>query len=425
MYLNYIKEKQVELYREDKIKALYEHITTKHTNYQVEAESRCSLRKMMTHENEWSTKDKMKVIQSRLTLLSQLTRALLEIGEKKDVYKGKKNVGKQKVFLTSDKNLILKTRVNHALRFLALALVYRELDEKMRDVFHSFLEERGVNESLFPFLQAWFKSVGTYESESESEEYILDEGDDDDDLEEEHETQVHPEAEPEVKKAPEVPAPPKEPERQLSKKELKQKEQAEFSRFWSLHPTMVKKTLKISKKRKKENTVGESKASKKKKKKDKQKEVKESQDEVKTNSDAAAEEQEETSSSMFIKEGVVKGLNLGMRLLIQKINWGGGFPRKMVQCNVFERAKGEVALTASGGLRQLPGLTETFEIAALVCVHYDGLLDGKCLLGVIGGTRGKNKRSACTSARSDLRSWLKNNKTGSSCPSSLCDFMHG
>ena len=63
--------------------------------------------------------------------------------------------------------------------------------------------------------------------ESESEEDILDEGDDDD-LEEENETQVHPEAEPEVKKAPEAPAPPKEPERQLSKKELKQKEQAEF-----------------------------------------------------------------------------------------------------------------------------------------------------------------------------------------------------
>ncbi|CAF1711746.1 unnamed protein product [Brassica oleracea var. botrytis] len=46
--------------------------------------------------------------------------------------------------------------------------------EKMRDVFHSFLEQRGVNESLFPFLQAWlyvkdhrnllrwFKSVGTH-----------------------------------------------------------------------------------------------------------------------------------------------------------------------------------------------------------------------------------------------------------------------
>ena len=38
-----------------------------------------------------------------------------------------------------------------------------------------------------------------------------------------------------------------------------------------------------------------------------------------------------------------------------------------VQCNVFEGAKGEVALTAAGGLRQLPGLTETFENAALVC----------------------------------------------------------
>lgn len=66
--------------------------------------------------------------------------------------------------------------------------------------------------------------------ESESEEDILDEGDDD--LEEEHEqgtkTQVHPEAEPVVKKAPEVPAPPKEAERQLSKKERKQKELAEL-----------------------------------------------------------------------------------------------------------------------------------------------------------------------------------------------------
>jgi hypothetical protein len=37
-----------------------------------------------------------------------------------------------------------------------------------------------------------------------------------------------------------------------------------------------------------------------------------------------------------------------------------------VQCNVFEGARGEVALTAAGGLRQLPGLTETFENAALV-----------------------------------------------------------
>ncbi|KAK9274229.1 hypothetical protein L1049_019043 [Liquidambar formosana] len=34
-------------------------------------------------------------------------------------------------------------------------------------------------------------------------------------------------------------------------------------------------------------------------------------------------------------------------------NWGGGFPRKWfwVQCNVFEGASGEVALTAAGGLR--------------------------------------------------------------------------
>ncbi|XP_024023854.1 tocopherol cyclase, chloroplastic [Morus notabilis] len=55
-------------------------------------------------------------------------------------------------------------------------------------------------------------------------------------------------------------------------------------------------------------------------------------------------------------------------------NWGGAFPRKWfwVQSNVFEGATGEVALTAAGGYRQIPGLTETFENAALVGVHYGG-----------------------------------------------------
>ncbi|KAJ9168310.1 hypothetical protein P3X46_019853 [Hevea brasiliensis] len=56
-------------------------------------------------------------------------------------------------------------------------------------------------------------------------------------------------------------------------------------------------------------------------------------------------------------------------------NWGGGFPRKWfwAQCNVFEGASGEVALTVGGGLRQLPGLTVTFENAALIGLHYDGI----------------------------------------------------
>ncbi|XP_057959415.1 tocopherol cyclase, chloroplastic [Malania oleifera] len=55
-------------------------------------------------------------------------------------------------------------------------------------------------------------------------------------------------------------------------------------------------------------------------------------------------------------------------------NWGGAFPRKWfwVQCNVFEGASGEVALTAGGGLRQLPGLTEYFESAAMIGIHYSG-----------------------------------------------------
>lgn len=37
-----------------------------------------------------------------------------------------------------------------------------------------------------------------------------------------------------------------------------------------------------------------------------------------------------------------------------------------VQSNVFKGVTGEVALTAAGGLRQIPGVTETFESAALV-----------------------------------------------------------
>lgn len=56
-------------------------------------------------------------------------------------------------------------------------------------------------------------------------------------------------------------------------------------------------------------------------------------------------------------------------------NWGAGFPRKWfwVQCNIFEGADGEVALTAGGGLRQLPGLGDTFESVALIGVHYGGV----------------------------------------------------
>ncbi|KAA8534605.1 hypothetical protein F0562_032136 [Nyssa sinensis] len=51
--------------------------------------------------------------------------------------------------------------------------VFEDLDERMRDALHGYIAERGVNESLFPFLQAWlyvkdhrnlmrwFKSVGS------------------------------------------------------------------------------------------------------------------------------------------------------------------------------------------------------------------------------------------------------------------------
>ncbi|KAI4379925.1 hypothetical protein MLD38_006162 [Melastoma candidum] len=56
-------------------------------------------------------------------------------------------------------------------------------------------------------------------------------------------------------------------------------------------------------------------------------------------------------------------------------NWGAAFPRKWfwAQCNVFEGASGEVALTAAAGLRELPGLAVTYENAGLIGVHHDGV----------------------------------------------------
>ncbi|KAK3162069.1 hypothetical protein QOZ80_1BG0084950 [Eleusine coracana subsp. coracana] len=59
--------------------------------------------------------------------------------------------------------------------------IFQELDEKVRDAFHLYIEARGINEKLFPFLQAWlyvkdhrnlirwFKSVGSFISEPKPE----------------------------------------------------------------------------------------------------------------------------------------------------------------------------------------------------------------------------------------------------------------
>lgn len=55
-----------------------------------------------------------------------------------------------------------------------------------------------------------------------------------------------------------------------------------------------------------------------------------------------------------------------LELLFDSLSFGVSL---QIQCNVFEGASGEVALTAAGGLRQLPGLTETYENAALVCTN--------------------------------------------------------
>ncbi|GER28881.1 mitochondrial glycoprotein family protein [Striga asiatica] len=52
--------------------------------------------------------------------------------------------------------------------------VFEDIDEKVRDALHGYIEARGVNEKLFPFLQAWlyvkdhrnlmrwFKTVGSF-----------------------------------------------------------------------------------------------------------------------------------------------------------------------------------------------------------------------------------------------------------------------
>ncbi|KAL8159684.1 hypothetical protein V2J09_001221 [Rumex salicifolius] len=32
---------------------------------------------------------------------------------------------------------------------------FSDIDQKMKDALHNFIEERGINETLFPFLQAW------------------------------------------------------------------------------------------------------------------------------------------------------------------------------------------------------------------------------------------------------------------------------
>ncbi|KAH6802414.1 Mitochondrial glycoprotein family protein [Perilla frutescens var. frutescens] len=56
--------------------------------------------------------------------------------------------------------------------------VFEDVDEKIRDALHGYIDERGINESLFTFLQAWlyvkdhrnlmrwFKTVGTFVNEN-------------------------------------------------------------------------------------------------------------------------------------------------------------------------------------------------------------------------------------------------------------------
>ncbi|MBA0806632.1 hypothetical protein Gohar_022501 [Gossypium harknessii] len=199
------------------------------------------------------------------------------------------------------------------------------------------------------------------DEDSESEEDILDEGDDDIEEDHDHEPEVPVHPEPLPKRVPEVPLPSKEPERQLSKKERKKKELAELEALLAdfgvtqkesngqdesrgnltnlvqhFAPSFCGKSLMIQdvswdtmhnnlkavhvaqeKKdgegEKKENPPGESKSAKKKKKKDKSKEGKESQDQL-TITDATngpdeaagTEQNEEDASAVDVKERLKK-----------------------------------------------------------------------------------------------------------------------
>ncbi|XP_054788239.1 uncharacterized protein LOC129294125 [Prosopis cineraria] len=167
------------------------------------------------------------------------------------------------------------------------------------------------------------KGKPSYVEDSESEEDILDEGDDDVEEEHDHEPELFTKPEHEVKKPAEAPLAPKEAERQLSKKERKKKELAELEALLADFGVTQKESNGQDESRgapqdkkdaeadgeKKENITVESKSAKKKKKKDKaSKEVKESQDQPNTadtnnvgDEVTALENAEEDTSTVDVK----------------------------------------------------------------------------------------------------------------------------
>ncbi|KAK4388893.1 hypothetical protein Sango_2226300 [Sesamum angolense] len=152
--------------------------------------------------------------------------------------------------------------------------------------------------------------------ESESEDELLDEGDEDVEEEPDHETEVQEQPEQAIKTPVEVSPAPKDTERQLSKKERRKKELAELEAILADFGVNSKEKAEdessgVTKDRKeeqlngdadkKENAPAESKSAKKKKKKDKaSREVKEPQD--KPNSSDVPNEQEETAGIEQVEE---------------------------------------------------------------------------------------------------------------------------
>ncbi|XP_054788314.1 uncharacterized protein LOC129294163 [Prosopis cineraria] len=172
------------------------------------------------------------------------------------------------------------------------------------------------------------KEKPSYVEDSESEEDILDEGDDDVEEEHDHEPELSVNPEHDVKKPAEISVAPKEAERQLSKKERKKKELAELEALLADFGVAQKESNDQDEPRgalqdkkdaeadgeMRENVTAESKTAKKKKKKDKaSKEVKESQDQpnvADTNNVGdevtASENAEDDTSTVHVKERLKK-----------------------------------------------------------------------------------------------------------------------
>ncbi|KAH9615374.1 hypothetical protein KSS87_004010 [Heliosperma pusillum] len=249
-----------------------------------------------------------------------------------DTLKKKKNKDKKSGTASSNKVSLSKTKDHDPQVFWQPTPLkvtsWADVDEEDDDDYYA---------TAAPLSSAWAptpsqlsKDPAHPPEESESEDDMLDLGDDEVEEDHEHETEAPVRPDPVLKKAPETPAPPKEAERQLSKKERKKKELAELEALLADFgvsndnnegAAQEKKTEEQNKVRetdngdKKDGMPVESKSAKKKKKKDKtSKEAKESEEQPnssetgpdQTESLAGKEPADEDTFSIDVKERLKK-----------------------------------------------------------------------------------------------------------------------